>query len=209
MIVGVLALQGNFAAHARQIEAVGGVPREVRSAAELSDLEALILPGGESTTLLRLLEGNGLDRAIREFGESGRPVFGTCAGAILMAREVIHPAQRSLGLIDLQIERNAYGRQVDSFIGTASCPAVGDHPVEIVFIRAPIIRQLGDRVQVLCRLDGHPILVQEGNILAATFHPELSQDPLIHEYFLEQVKKGEIRAGLETDPDGRRVTDPR
>ncbi len=209
MIVGVLALQGNFAAHARRIEAVGGAPREVRTAADLADLEALILPGGEPTTLLRLLEGNGLESALRDFGESGRPVFGTCAGAILMAREVLHTGQRSFGFIDLQVERNAYGRQVDSFIGTASCPAVGDDPVEIVFIRAPIIRQVGERVQVLCRLDGHPILVQEGNFLAATFHPELSPDPLIHEYFLEQVKKGEIRAGLETDPDGRRVTDPR
>jgi 5'-phosphate synthase pdxT subunit len=183
----VLALQGNFAAHARRLRELGAEAREVRNAAELAGLDALVIPGGESTTLLKFLESGPMEAALLEFAAAGRPLFGTCAGAILISAGVTGPPQRSIGLIDIDIERNGYGRQVDSFITTASCPAVGNEPVELVFIRAPIIRRVGPAVHVLLELDGHPVLVQQGPILAATFHPEQSADPRIHRYFLDQI----------------------
>jgi pyridoxal 5'-phosphate synthase pdxT subunit len=148
-------------------------------------LDGLILPGGESTTVLRFLEKHSFFEILAEFCTS-QPVFGTCAGAILLAREVLNPPQRSLGLLDATVERNAYGRQIDSTILTAETALPGG-PLEMVFIRAPRIVETGPAVQVLARRDGSPVLVKQGNVMAATFHPELSQDRRVHQLFVETV----------------------
>ncbi len=161
--IGVLALQGDFAAHS---EAFGAV--EARTAAEIDRLDRLILPGGESTAMLKLLEGSGIAEAVRRLWERGGSIFGTCAGAILLAKEVINPPQASWGLLDITIERNGYGRQVDSF----------DTPLG-PFIRAPRIRRVGPDVEVLETWLGEPVLVREGRVTAATFHPELAEKPVL------------------------------
>ncbi len=189
--VGVLSLQGDFDAHSKAVERAGAQSAPVRSAADLEGLDGLIIPGGESTTMLKLLHEENLMEPLREFGRR-RPIFGTCAGAILLANEVSSPAQESLGLIDIGVERNAYGRQVDSRI--ASVTPESDfqsrtHPgdMEAVFIRAPIIRRVGNGAQVLVRYHGDPVLVEQGQHLVATFHPELSSDPRVHELFLQKL----------------------
>lgn len=189
--VGVLALQGDFDAHAKAVERAGALPVLVRSAADLDGLDGLIIPGGESTTMLKLLREEQLMEPLREFGRR-RPIFGTCAGAILLANEVSSPAQESLGLIDIGVERNAYGRQVDSRIANVtpeadfqSRTAPGD--MEAVFIRAPIIRRVGSDAKVLVQYDGDPVLVEQGRHIVATFHPELSADPRVHELFLQKL----------------------
>jgi 5'-phosphate synthase pdxT subunit len=164
---------------------VGAVPSEVRKPEELGGLDGLILPGGESTTVLRFLEKRGLFEALEEFCRR-KPVFGTCAGAILLAREVRNPAQRSLGVLDAVVERNAYGRQIDSAILTAETELPGG-PLEMVFIRAPRIVEAGAEVQVLALRDGTPTLVRQGRVMAATFHPELSVDRRVHGLFVETV----------------------
>lgn len=189
--VGVLALQGDFQAHRKALERAGAAGVEVRRAAELEGLAGLILPGGESTTMLKLLRDEGLLEALAEFGRR-RPIFGTCAGAILLAREVSHPRQESLGLMDLEVERNSYGRQLDSHVARlepeeAFVRAAGPGEVEAVFIRAPRILRTGPGVQVLLRHRGDPVLVAEGRHLAATFHPELSGDTRIHRLFLDML----------------------
>jgi 5'-phosphate synthase pdxT subunit len=194
MKVGVLALQGDFEAHGRRLEELGAEPVYVRRANELDGLAGLILPGGESTTMLKFLEADGLFEALQTFA-ANHPVMGTCAGAILMASEVLRPPQRSLGLLDMTIERNAYGRQLDSHIaGLEASPAfagrAGQVPVEAVFIRAPIIRRVGSQAQVLLEHQGDPVLVEQGRHLAVTFHPELSADKRVHQLFLEKVSKG-------------------
>jgi 5'-phosphate synthase pdxT subunit len=174
--IGVLAIQGDYAAHAEALAASGTTPVEVRKPEELAGLDGLILPGGESTTFLRFLEKHRFFEVLEEF--CGRkPVFGTCAGAILLAREVRNPAQRSLGLLDAIVERNAYGRQIDSAILTAQTALPGG-PLEMVFIRAPRIVETGASVEVLAR---------QGGIIAATFHPELSSDRRVHRLFVETV----------------------
>jgi 5'-phosphate synthase pdxT subunit len=183
--VGVLSLQGDFAAHARVLAACGAEPREVRIAADLQGCAALVLPGGESTTLLRLLATSGLDRAIPDFHRDGGALFGTCAGAILLAKEVTHPRQESLGLLDATVERNHYGRQVDSF--EDEVPFAGGPPLPLVFIRAPAFTRVGPRVEVLARHRGLPILVREGRLLAATFHPELTEDARVHRLLLGMI----------------------
>ena len=137
--------------------------------------------------MLKFLESEQLGEAIRAFAAGGQPLFGTCAGTILLANEVLNPPQRRLGLIDITIERNAYGRQVDSSIKAGECPEVADHPVEMVFIRAPIIRRVGEGVRVLGRADGLPVLVEQNGVLAATFHPELTEDESVHRYFLRKL----------------------
>jgi 5'-phosphate synthase pdxT subunit len=179
--VGILALQGDFERHRAAVERAGGRAVEVRSAAEMDACGALILPGGESTTMLRLLEAEGLTEPLRRFAQS-KPVFGTCAGAILLAREVTHPVQPSLGLIDISVERNAYGRQIDSRI--ARIETRGGE-MEAVFIRAPIIRRTGPGVEVLATYQGDPVWVRQGRHMVTTFHPELTEDPRIHRLFLE------------------------
>lgn len=185
--VGILAIQGDFAMHARMLEKVGAPYRLVKHAQELQEVSALILPGGESTTMLKLFSTEGMGDAIREFAAQGKPVLGTCAGAILLAQEVLNPPQSSLGLLDVSIERNAYGRQIDSSIQKGECPALSHDPVEMVFIRAPIIRRVGERVKVLGTAGGLPVFVEQDNLLAATFHPELSESEVFHRYFLDKM----------------------
>lgn len=183
--IGVLAIQGDYAAHAVALTDAGADPVEVRNPEELDALDGLILPGGESTTMLKFLERRQFFDVLREYATQ-KPVFGTCAGCILLARKVTHPAQKSLGLLDATVERNAYGRQIDSAIVTAQTSLAGG-PLEMVFIRAPRISQTGSGVEVLARRDGFPVLVRQGRILAATFHPELSHDRRVHRLFVEAV----------------------
>lgn len=185
--VGVLALQGDFAMHARALDRLGAPWKLVKHAAELLEVSGLIMPGGESTTMLKFLAREGMGEAIKEFAAAGKPIFGTCAGAILLAKEVLNPPQGHLDLLDITIERNAYGRQIDSSVRTGECPELADHPVEMVFIRAPIVRRVGEGVRVLGRCGGLPVLVEQGNVMAATFHPELTEDETIHRYFLEKL----------------------
>jgi 5'-phosphate synthase pdxT subunit len=183
--IGVLAIQGDYAAHAGALTETGADPVEVRKPDELAGLDGLILPGGESTTMLRFLEKLRFFEALEEFC-GHHPVFGTCAGAILLAQEVRNPAQRCLGVLDAVMERNAYGRQIDSAILTAETALAGG-PLEMVFIRAPRIVQTGQGVEVLARRDAYPVLVRQGRVMAATFHPELSSDRRIHRLFVEIV----------------------
>jgi 5'-phosphate synthase pdxT subunit len=183
--IGVLAIQGDYAAHAEALASVGAEPVEVRKTEELANVDGLILPGGESTTMLRFLEKHQFFDALKDYCNV-HPVFGTCAGAILLAREVRHPAQRSLGVLDAVVERNAYGRQIDSTILLAET-SLGGSPLEMVFIRAPRITEVGPDVEVLAEREGSPALVKQGNILAATFHPELSSDRRVHKAFVETV----------------------
>lgn len=184
--IGVLAVQGDFAAHAAMLESLGATTIEVRTVADLANCDALILPGGESTTQLKFLQEEGLFEAIKKFASDDRPVFGTCAGAILLAREVLHPAQESLGLLDMTVVRNAYGRQLasDVFFAKSKLEA---KPMEMVFIRAPVIEHVGADVEVLAEYAGKPVLVQKDNLLAATFHPELTADPTVHRHFLSML----------------------
>jgi 5'-phosphate synthase pdxT subunit len=186
MKIGVLALQGDYEAHAAALRRAGAEPSEVRTAAELGAVEGLVIPGGESTAMLKLMEYYGLFEPLREFG-SRRPILGTCAGAILLATEVLNPSQPSLGLMDMAVERNAYGRQLDSRVARLDGHALGDGELEAVFIRAPIIRRVGDGVAVLARYLGDPVLVEAGRHMAATFHPELTADLRVHRRFLEKV----------------------
>jgi len=187
--IGVLAIQGDYASHATALAECGATPSTVKTPGDLYPdgelLDGLIMPGGESTTMLKFLYRHGLFEALQEFC-GRRPVFGTCAGAILLAREVRHPAQRSLGILDAAVERNAYGRQIDSAILTAETALPGG-PLEMVFIRAPRIAEIGPGVQTLARRDGYPALVRQGDVLAATFHPELSADRRVHRLFVEIV----------------------
>jgi 5'-phosphate synthase pdxT subunit len=183
--VGVLALQGDFEAHRRALERAGAEAVEVRSAADLENIQGLVIPGGESSTMMKLLEEEKLLDPLRQFGKQ-RPVFGTCAGAILLASEVANPSQASLGLMDIDVERNAYGRQLDSRIARLQTSGIeGDF--EAVFIRAPIIRRVGRQANVLATYQGDPVLVEQGQYLAATFHPELTDDSRVHLMFLRKI----------------------
>src|SRR6266700_3208847 len=176
--IGILAIQGDFAAHAAMLQSLGAETIEVRTVADLEQCDALILPGGESTTQLQFLQEEGLFEAIKKVAANNFPVLGTCAGAILLATHVSNPPQASLGLLDMSVLRNAYGRQVASD----------------VFIRAPIIDSVGAGVEVLSEYANKPTLVQKGSILAATFHPELTDDPTVHQHFLDLVKKNAVPA---------------
>jgi 5'-phosphate synthase pdxT subunit len=186
LVIGVLALQGAYDAHVRTLTALGATPRLVRTPDQLDGLDGLIMPGGESTTMLRFLERHGFFEILQEYVKS-TPTFGTCAGAILLANQVEHPPQRSLAALDITVERNAYGRQLDSTILTADTALPGG-PLEMVFIRAPRISRTGPKVETLATRDGFPTLVRSGNLLAATFHPELSHDPRVHQLFLGMVR---------------------
>jgi len=195
MRVGVLALQGDFALHARALAKCGVEAVEVRKPAELDAVEGLIIPGGESTTLLKLMDAWDFAPAIAKFHGSGKPIFGTCAGLILLAREVESPRQFSLGLIDVSVERNAYGRQRESFeaSGVATLDA-GPVQLEMVFIRAPRIRRVGPSVQVLAEYAGEPVLARQGRVLVATFHPELTESTTVHRYFCDLVGRTRVAA---------------
>lgn len=186
-VAGILAIQGDFALHARMLERIGARWRLVKHADELNEIGGLILPGGESTTLLKFFSHEKMGDAIKDFAARNKPIFGTCAGCILLAKEALNPPQESLGLIDMTVERNAYGRQIDSAVRLGECPDLSARPVEMVFIRAPIIRRTGKNVRVLGRAEGLPVLVEQDNFLAATFHPELAEDETIHRYFLRKM----------------------
>ncbi|MED5463749.1 MAG: pyridoxal 5'-phosphate synthase glutaminase subunit PdxT [Myxococcota bacterium] len=175
MLIGVLALQGGYAAHAKALEESGHTTLEVREAHQLSHIEGLVLPGGESTTQLKLIDRFELEAPLRAFIESGKPTLATCAGVILCASEVEQPAQRSFGWLDIAVHRNGYGRQLDSFEGFAD-----DGELPLCFIRAPRITRVGSDVQILATLGQEPVLVQQGNVIGATFHPELTDDRRIY-----------------------------
>ena len=181
--VGVLALQGDFEAHRKALEHAGANVAEVRTSAHLETIDGLIIPGGESTTMLKVLEYEDMFEPLREFGRH-KPIFGTCAGAILIARAVTNPVQASLNLMDIEVERNAYGRQVDSRI--AHLVLLGGE-IEAVFIRAPIIRKTGPGVKVLATYLDLPVFAEEGRHMVATFHPELTSDSRVHRYFVEKL----------------------
>jgi pyridoxal 5'-phosphate synthase pdxT subunit len=177
--VAVLALQGDFEAHRKALSEIGVDSFEAKRPADLERAEGLIIPGGESTTLWKFFESEPWEEAFHAFAKSGRTILGTCAGAIVLAREVSNPPQRGLGLIDIAVARNAYGRQVDSFLGEVEAPALGGS-MPAVFIRAPRIQRTGPGVEVLATHRGEPVVVREGNVAAATFHPELTSDRRIH-----------------------------
>jgi 5'-phosphate synthase pdxT subunit len=185
--IGVLALQGAFDVHAKRLTELGASAHLVRKPDELALLDALVLPGGESTTFLKHLERAGFYDVLNAFVRT-KPVFGTCAGCILLAKDVTNPPQRSFGVLDIDVQRNAYGRQNDSVILHAETTLPGG-PMEMVFIRAPRISRLGAGVEVLARRDNDPILVCSGHMLAATFHPELSDDRRVHQLFLDMVRR--------------------
>ncbi len=186
--IGVLALQGDFDRHAKALARCGVEAVEVRKPAQLGDVDGLIIPGGESTTLLKLMEAWGFVPALEKFHAEGRPIFGTCAGLILLAREVENPRQFSLGFIDVDVERNAYGRQRESFEAHGSAKLDGrTEPIEMVFIRAPRIRRVGENVDTLAVHGDEAVMARQGSVLVATFHPELTDDPTVHEYFCEMV----------------------
>jgi pyridoxal 5'-phosphate synthase pdxT subunit len=202
--IGILAVQGDFAAHAEMLDSLGAETLEVRKPADLGGCDGLILPGGESTTQLQFLQEEGLFDAIRNFAAAGGAVFGTCAGAILLATNVKNPAQASLGLLDMTVLRNAYGRQLASnvFFGPSK---LTDAPMEMVFIRAPVIDSVGPGIEVLAEYGGKPVLVRRANVMAATFHPELTQDNAVHRRFLELVEASPRRSAfLAEQPAGIR-----
>src|SRR6202453_2724399 len=185
MTIGVLALQGDFDAHRRRLEELGAKVVLVKKPEQLDAIDGLVIPGGESGTFLKLLGEEGFAR-LKAFVHA-KPTFGTCAGAILLATEVENPKQAGLGALDIRIRRNAYGRQIDSSIREGR---LGDAPLEMVFIRAPKIERIGPNVQVIATESSDPVAVRQGKVMAATFHPELSDDPRIHQYFLDVVANG-------------------
>ena len=189
--VGILSLQGDFEAHGKAVERAGGEAVFVREPEQFGEIDGLIIPGGESTTMLKLLHYEGLMDSLAAFG-ARKPVFGTCAGAILMAHEVSSPQQESLDFMDIGVERNAYGRQIDSRVTELDpepefLDRTSPGKLEAVFIRAPIIRRLGAQTKVLARYRGDPVLVEQGRHVVATFHPELTSDRRVHELFLEKL----------------------
>ena len=179
MVVGVLALQGDFEAHAHMLRALGAEPRKVRSPRDLEGLDGLVMPGGESTTMTLGIEREGLAEPLKRLVQSGTPVLGTCAGMIMLDRE-------HLGLLDITARRNAFGRQTHSF--EADVPVTGAGAMRAVFIRAPWIDELGDGVEVLAEVDGHPVAVRQGNVLAVAFHPELTGDGRLHEWLVDRIR---------------------
>jgi pyridoxal 5'-phosphate synthase pdxT subunit len=189
--IGVLALQGDYEAHARAFQILGAKTVLVRKPEELEGLDGLVFPGGESTTMLKFLEQKGFFAVLGEFTAT-TPCFATCAGCILLAREVLHPAQRSLGVLDATVERNAYGRQIDSTIVTAETALPGG-PLEMVFIRSPRVTRIGTEVEVLAKRDGFPTLVRQGHLLVATFHPEMTDDTRVQQLFLDMIAAEKAR----------------
>jgi len=193
MTIGILAIQGDYDAHKAVLERLGADVLLVRKPEQLDSIDAIVIPGGESSTFLNFLEERGFLQKLRDF-VSTRPAFGTCAGAILLAKDVENPPQISLGALDIRIRRNAYGRQVDSSIRTEKT-GLGEKPLEMVFIRAPKIVGTGPGVEVLVREGGDPVLVRQGKIMACTFHPELSDDTRVHEEFLRMVETVKSKNG--------------
>ena len=188
MRIGVLAIQGDYEAHKARLEQLGAEVTLVRKPEQLDSIDGIVIPGGESSTFLNFLAEHGFLEKLREF-VSTKPTFGTCAGAILLAKQVENPPQQSLEAMDIRIRRNAYGRQIDSSIRQAQTK-LGDKPLEMVFIRAPKIVSTGKGVEVLATHSGDPVLVRQGKIMAATFHPELSEDTRVHQEFVKMVRNG-------------------
>jgi 5'-phosphate synthase pdxT subunit len=187
--IGILAVQGDFQAHAQMLADLGVETVEVRTPDDLKDCDGLILPGGESTTQLQFLKEEGLEAAIQKFAADDKAIFGTCAGAILLASQVKNPQQDSLKLLDMTVLRNGYGRQVHSDV-VSGPSTLRKEPLEMVFIRGPVIERVGPKVEVLAEYAGKPALVQKGHILASTFHPELTSDSTVHRHFLDLVRLG-------------------
>jgi 5'-phosphate synthase pdxT subunit len=187
--VGVLALQGASARHSTMLSRLGVEPVACRLPSDLDDVDALVLPGGESTTMSMLLESAGLFEPVAERLDAGLPAFGTCAGMILLGRKILdgRDDQRCFDAVDITVRRNAFGRQVDSFESDLDVTALGDGPLHAVFIRAPVVEAVGDEVEVLATVDGRPVLCRQGRVLVAAFHPELGDDPRLHELFLDEV----------------------
>jgi 5'-phosphate synthase pdxT subunit len=185
MTIGVLAIQGDFDAHKKRLEELGAKVVLVRKPEQLDEIEGLVIPGGESGAFLKILGDQGVAK-LKEFVRI-KPTFGTCAGAIMLAKEVTNPDQPGLGALDIRVRRNAYGRQIDSSIRTGK---LGESPLEMVFIRAPKIERVGPGVEVIATEGNDPVVVREGKAMAATFHPELSQDRRVHQAFLDLVKNG-------------------
>lgn len=199
MTIGVLALQGDFSLHAAALGRCGAEAVEVRKPEQLAGLDGLIMPGGESTTLLKLMHEWGFVPALQAFHAAGKPIFGTCAGLILLAREVENPRQFSLGFIDVLVERNAYGRQRESFEAEGRATLEGRTvPLPMMFIRAPRIRRVGPGVQTLARHGEEPVMARQGCVLVATFHPELTADTTVHRYFCEMVERAAAARGAAT-----------
>jgi len=201
MKVGILAVQGDFEAHAATLARLGVEYVFVRTPRDLEGVDAVILPGGESTTQWKFLFEEGLDKLLLAHAAKGGAIFGTCAGAILLAREVQNPPQKSLGLADITVIRNGYGRQLASEVRHGAT-AISSEPIEMVFIRAPIIEHVGPGVEVLAKSEGQPVLIRQGQILIATFHPELTSDTTVHEYFLRMAEANENSLGSESGAPG-------
>lgn len=188
-LVGVLALQGAFREHAGAVGRLGVEVREVRQLKDMNGIDAMIIPGGESTTMGKLLVEWGMLDPLRERIEKGMPVYGSCAGLILLCREIENSTQPRLGVLDATVRRNAFGRQVDSFETDLEMPELGPMPLQAVFIRAPVLIGVGPGVQVLAEVRGQAVAVRQNNVLATSFHPELTSDVRLHRYFLEMCKK--------------------
>ncbi|MDQ6694713.1 MAG: pyridoxal 5'-phosphate synthase glutaminase subunit PdxT [Chloroflexota bacterium] len=204
MKIGVLALQGAFREHIEALKQLGAEAVEVRLPEHLEGIDGLIIPGGESTAIGKLAVKYGLQEAIRLFAEAGKPLYGTCAGMILLSTDATRAGrdQPLLGVMDVQVERNAFGRQVDSFETDLAVPVLGDKPFPAIFIRAPKIGKVGTNVQVLAKLpDGVPVAARQGNMIVTSFHPELTEDLRFHKYFLEMVEK---ENGKRTAEENRR-----
>lgn len=185
--VGVLALQGAFREHRQVLEQLGCEVVEVRKTSDLDGIQGLIIPGGESTTIGKLLRIDEMGEKIKELGTKDMPIFGTCAGMILLSKTIIDSEQYSLNLMDTVVERNAFGRQVASFETDLKVPALGVNPFRAVFIRAPYLREVAPNVGILAEFNGKIVFVRQGNLLASAFHPELTQDHRVHQYFLDMI----------------------
>ena len=187
LVVGVLALQGDFEAHSRTLRQLGAEPREVRTPADMEGLDALVIPGGESTTIGKMIDSAGLESALRAHHQAGRPILGTCAGLIVCDAE-------HLGFIDATAKRNAFGRQLQSFEADLEIDGAGDEPLRAVFIRAPWVERWGPEVEVLASYDERPVAIRQGNVLACAFHPELTDDPRFHAIFMAMTTAARERA---------------
>ncbi len=186
--IGVLALQGAFIEHVHALERLGVAVREVRLPRDLDGLDGLIMPGGESTTIGKLMVQYGLDEPIRARAQDGFPIWGTCAGMILLAKDIGGLRQPLIGVMDIVVERNAFGRQLDSFEADLAIPVIGAEPFRTIFIRAPLIHAASGETEILARLaDGRIVAAREGNLLATSFHPELTNDDRLHRYFVEEI----------------------
>jgi pyridoxal 5'-phosphate synthase pdxT subunit len=198
--IGILAIQGDYEAHAKMLDRLGVKWVYVRRPEDIDGVAGIILPGGESSTHVKIMREEGLWDAVEQFASGGGVLFGTCAGAILLAREVHNPEQASLGLLNISVLRNGYGRQLASDVHEGKTK-LSDQPIEMVFIRAPIIKSIGEGVEVLARDAAHPVLVQQGRILAATFHPELTDDPTVHQHFVDMVRQNREKPAAENHSD--------